>query len=246
MKGFFAVLCAVLMVVAVSNVAKAGPMDSLNWQVYDSFPGPGLNPGLWQSYEGGDVNTTITVNNGLTISPTTTGILRFGIYFNTNSAIGFAMKIPFQISNASGSFVYLGLDVEENHFDNNIDTKDIHIGWLTGDGSQGISGPTFHSGHHEIGNMVSTDVSQGWLGYIYNGTTFSGYYNDGTGWEMLWSGTPGWTGQLDCDIDSNGSLTATVNKVFIASLAPVPVPPSLFLLAPGLLGLAAIRRRFRK
>ncbi len=116
-------------------------------------------------------------------------------------------------------------------------------------GRYGFQGPL------EAGNWVAaaSNTSHAMLRADYVSGTVSLYYNLGTdpatGWERLWSVDPGWGVANELQIaffGANGASGETHlqvdNVVFTASA--VPVPPSLFLLAPGLVCLAAMRRRF--
>jgi len=96
---------------------------------------------------------------------------------------------------------------------------------------------------------VNMTPTSGQFQFIYNGSTVSAYYNldEGGGWQPLGTFTPGWSGPQSIFIAGrdwgNGTTSFTVNNVTVSS---VPLPSALLLFGPGLAGLAAIRRRFRK
>ncbi len=252
MKKCFVIFSAAVMLVTVSGMPAFGaaalpPDDSLLWQVYDGFPGPDLNIDLWVIND--QDNTTITVNNGLTISPATLGTLILDMCptLSLSSADRFAMKIPFQITDSSGT-VYFALDIEQQ-VEQGQDSKDVHIAWVAGAGIvTGTDQPVFHSGLGADANMAYTVVTQGWLGYTYDGLEFSGYYNDGTGWTELWTSNPQWSGQLLLHLTGEGEMTATISQVLFASLPPsaIPIPGTLFIFGSGILGLIGVKRRLRQ
>jgi hypothetical protein len=101
-----------------------------------------------------------------------------------------------------------------------------------------------------IPDWVLTSVTSGMLGIGYNGLVgdagqATAWYNDGSGWTQLGTFAPHFAGNPRIVIlgydEWGNSLSFKVSNVEI-----VPLPPSLLLLAPGLVGLAAVRRRFKK
>jgi hypothetical protein len=104
-------------------------------------------------------------------------------------------------------------------------------------------------------------VASGWLGIYYNGVAGPGgqatvWYNTGTGWTQL--GGPGYTLYPDfagdphiriSGVDTDGNyLSFNVSDLTISTTGfpSVPLPSSLLLLAPGLVGFVTMRRRLKK
>jgi hypothetical protein len=248
----------VLTVVAVSGVAGASPMDVVSWQVYDSFPGSALNTGLWAvENNNGTLNTG---TGGLILSPTSLsggGTNRVSINATlgiTNGAF-FAAQVPFSITGAAGSGGAVLFSISLN---SNGSAESGAIMWVNANNFQiagtGYAGSGFavSTDFNPPTNIQTTSVMQGELGLIYSGGTITEYYNAGTGWQQLGApvSTAGWTGPLtfalETDVVSSGSLAAAVQNVEFNHTDPVPLPPSLLLLAPGLVGLVAARRCSKK
>jgi hypothetical protein len=250
MRKCFVALCAVVMVVAVSGKVPASPMDSLNWWTYDSFPGPGLNTTLWQLPPEGNY-VGYTVNNGLTII-TSSDQPKFSLNptYSINTGDFFAEKFSFNVLAASvqpGGVVNVTTDIGAPSVPNSA----IPISWAWVNNYQGFSGKLFASGPDNNPIFAFTDVTQGQLGFIYDGTSVSMYYNEGSGWQMLYSVNPGWSGPLQfgkLGVEIQGALgssmlTTFTNVQFATSAVPVPEPTTMLLLGSGLIGLAGYGRR---
>jgi len=151
-----------------------------------------------------------------------------------------------------------------------LDVTSDGDGWLTATSGSGTANGipiTLYPGQGTIPNTFTYDnllyakptSSQGFLtntgGLLFtaNSTPSVGYLsgNDVPTWiNVYWnvnSGWPGATGTGDYTYYegfNGGYVTATsVNGTFTASA--IPVPPSLLLLAPGLLGFMLLRKRFK-
>jgi hypothetical protein len=104
---------------------------------------------------------------------------------------------------------------------------------FTGPNPFGVQSPAVHDTY---GTSAGIDNDLGTAGASHNGQkllTFSG--ND----TFTISFNPNIWG---IDSANNGALVGTVSLNF----QPVPIPASILLFGPGLVGLAAIRRRFKK
>jgi hypothetical protein len=91
----------------------------------------------------------------------------------------------------------------------------------------------------QVGAM---DISTGFCGLAYDPVTNILYANSGNGNELSLYTINTTTSGLATLIGPNGVSVPIDGLAYQA----VPLPPSLFLLAPGLFGLAAVRRRFKK
>ena len=251
MKKFYLILCAVFMVLSLSSIAGAYTIESLNWWTYDDFPGPDLNTTLWSVHT--DISGTYTVNDGLEISTSSPDNTYFGMHaiganFIFNSGQFFAAKVPFNIitafvPEAGSQVVSLGIDMNQ-YPDVSLD---FNLNWgLTYD-FLGYTGMYFIAGYPDGFIGTPTQATQGSFGLIYDGTNLSMYFNDGNGWQPLYTGTPLWSGQvnfyLSAEVQNEGSLQVTIDNVQFGS---VPIPSTFFLLGPGLIGLAGFRRKFRR
>ncbi len=110
---------------------------------------------------------------------------------------------------------------------------------------------------------ATATTNQGQLGFRYIGGTVYTAYNEtmdpNTGWQLLGAYTStqlGWTsdphillvGRTSGSHDTTGT-TPDGSTHFVmdnVGASAVPVPPAVLLLAPGLAGLVALRRKFRK
>lgn len=101
---------------------------------------------------------------------------------------------------------------------------------------------------------VETTLTSGMLGFSYVGGMLNAVYNEGfdanTGWQFIGALDPGFETPLQSfsifGVHSGTTGTTSFQLDNVADSSPVPLPPSLFLLAPGLLGVATMRRRFFK
>jgi len=219
----FLVLCAVITLVAASGRVGASPMDWLSWWTYDSFPGPSLNTNLWQLSPNSDY-LSCAVNNGLTVI-TSSDHAKFSLTstYNINTGNFFAAKFSFNVlaSVQSGGMVDVTTDIGAP----SVPNSSIPISWAWAQNYQGFSGKCFVSGPDNNPIFASTNVTQGQLGFIYNGTSVSMYYNDGSGWQMLYSVNPGWSGPLmyGLGVEIKGppgsSMTTTFTNVQFATSA---------------------------
>jgi hypothetical protein len=259
----------VTLLLACGGAAASSPMDLLDWQVYDSFPGPALNTALWDLSNPRNNYVGYTVSNGLTVSTSSDKPkLSLGVTYPITNVITsgglFAAKVPFNVSASvqSGGAVAVGMDLGGNTLVAPLmDRVAIPITWVWAENYQGFNGKLFVSGPDGNPVIVPTDVTHGELGLIYDGTTLSTFYNEGSGWQMLYSGNPGWhyssvdpleSGLNGGDIKgvSGTSMAATFADFEIATsflpVPSVPEPATIFLLGSGLLGLCGIRLSFRK
>ena len=257
MRNWLAIFCAAVMVVAVSSVAGASPMDSLNWQPYDTFPGSNLNTALW-TVENSD-GTLTTGAGGLTLTPsslsgTGNSTLDIAATLTISNGSFFAARVPFSIttdSAGSGGLVTFGITLSSSDY-----SKASSIGWanannLSIDGST-LNGTAFvfSTDHNPPANIQNTSITMGDLGLIDSGGMITMYYNDGTGWYQLGAPNPtvGWAGTLVFDltatINKSGSLTVAVPEVDVGT--PVPEPSAILFLVPGLVGLVGFRRKFKE
>ncbi len=247
MRKCLVTICAVLMVFAMSASAEASPMDLLNWQAYDNFAGPSLNMTLWQMSPSNNY-VICTVNNGLTAS-VSSGKPNFSLEFTyaINSGNLFAIKFPFSVTGSvqSGGGIAVTMDIGQT---GNL----IPITWAQVQDYQGGTGKLFVSGPDNNATVISTDVTQGQLGFIYDGSSISTYYNVGAGWQTLYSGIPGWSGPMRSALSAGeilgtpaSSMTAFIDNVQFATsyTAPVPEATSLLFLGFGLVGLVGFAKR---
>ncbi len=106
----------------------------------------------------------------------------------------------------------------------------------------------------EYGMIVHGAPTEGMLGLSYIDGLVTAVYNTGfnvnTGWVFLGQFHPGWDPSYQPQIilagtnfGISGYITFDFDNV---GYAPVPLPASVLLFAPGLLGLFAVRRRVRK
>lgn len=280
MKKRFAKWCATALVsIAGFGMAEAVPMNSLTvvvprvdiaavgqsqtdpdlivWQTYDSFSGPGLNTGLWQS--DGHSGGLSTGAGGLTLTPwalSGPGDTDIGIRATLPVNLGafFAVRVPFQITEATADISGSMVD-----FNINLCGVDQHpapcdsVGWALANnivpptGGSPISGNVFHADDETTLTLQTTVVSAGELALIYSAGLITNYINDGSGWQQLGASffpPAAWT-------PSSVPLTLVVSSGITVNVpqSQVPEPTSLALLGLGLgLSLAGLgfgRRRTR-
>jgi hypothetical protein len=111
-----------------------------------------------------------------------------------------------------------------------------------------LTDTVFATGVDQPTNFYGTSLTSGTLGLRYAGASVDvGYYSGGT-WNVLdsfaFSGS-NVTFNLSGEVQgtTGASLAGAIQEVRFSA---VPVPGALYLLAPGLAGLALVRRRFRK
>ena len=193
MKRCFAVLCAVLMVGAISSVAGASPMDSIVWQTYDTFPAPSLNTiTLWTVAN--NSGTLSTGTGGLTLSPISLSdvgksTLDITAQLTINNGAFFAALVPFSITNGAagnGGAVNFNITLSSNDY-----SKASSISWANANnvanGTDTLSGTffSFSTDHNPQTNIVNIAATTGDLGLIYSGGIITTYYNVGAGWRQL-------------------------------------------------------------
>jgi hypothetical protein len=121
-----------------------------------------------------------------------------------------------------------------------------------------------------IDTIGTYSFTSGTRTFVYNGGSVVGFSREGMDGSDLFDGPADpvlhtWnmqsgigpvsgTGELiqweSGDVETTGGVLifseGTCDAIFQASMNPVPLPPSLLLLAPGFLGLAGLRKRFSK
>jgi hypothetical protein len=97
-------------------------------------------------------------------------------------------------------------------------------------------------------NYFGTTATNGQMGINYsNPSQINFSYNDGSGWTSLDSVATGWSDVpylLISGGSGNGSTSTSFN-IEQVTISNAPVPASLLLLGPGLIGLAGLRRKFK-
>jgi hypothetical protein len=189
MKKFFALLCAVLMVVAFSGVAKAAYVEVNSGSFL--FYGSGIGTGRAQLFK---ANETFSVAGVGIYGGIPSGTYEVVIYSSDGQSAGGGLGKSWNDISVSFTFTQDSFYV--------VNWRLPSGGWI--DGSLD---------YYDNAALPKT------IGPLTLLTGFSGAgANDGNAY------------------DAN----------FRYEISAVPVPPSLLLLAPGLVGLAAVRRRFKK
>ena len=254
-----ALICALLALLAAPlflySVAEAtvyddfngSAIDTMKWQVLDSPPG---TTGLF-SESGGTLNYSTQANNEwerLTSYPHTfPGLFQASLEFSN-----------FSSTNVSKSGMNLSSGVEFILFESQWNYVEVirgHNGGLLGGGSYDFIQVdyVFAQGTTLDKFYVTTNSTAGVLGFnLVMGpalTMVQPYYTVGGQTYLLGPSIfpAGWTlppGLTIYGFDGpTGSTSFSVNNVTYSS---VPIPPAFVLFGPGLVGLAAIRRRFKR
>jgi hypothetical protein len=147
--------------------------------------------------------------------------------------------------NTQGNVIHIPIDITPDPY------AEVYIGqnYQTGSISQQIQDTTAGD-HYILSFQVARLGSADTFSVTFGNTTTPLHQTDGN-WQSfsLPVTTINDSTLLKFDfwnsVGGGGTTFYGLDHVSLTS-APVPVPPSLFLLAPGLLGLAAMRRRFTK
>jgi hypothetical protein len=247
MKRWSAVFAAAVLVVTLLATSSTSPA----MVVYDSFTSAALNPALW-------IPTGGTYNGGgdLTINLSSSSPF-FGINATKiiSSTVPFEAQVPFWVGSAAGlapgSLAYLLIYLGDGGSNGAL------VAWGQANkfpsGTMTLTGTIFATGTYSPTNAYTTAWNLGTLGIKYNGAglTEVGYYDIQSSWNLLDTyalATGGvFTFVLQGEIKTTGvgssSYAFVVPEVRFSS---VPIPGVFFLLAPGLAGLALVRRWFRK
>jgi hypothetical protein len=242
---------AALLVFTVLPILFSSPAGAFG--VYDDFTSAGINTSLWFDF-GPNMGLYSEPSGGpLSFNDATGG--QWDILSSANPESG-AFFVSMQYSNlsanntnalgsgkASVAAVFVGY--QSNAVLMNEYEESNNYGFLANSDVNGtvtvLSNPP-----------PSTTVTGGTLGIYYNGVLGPGgmvsfWYNTGSGWIYLTDFAPNFSTTPYFGISGEDlygqSLSFDVSNVTISQDAPVPLPPSLLLLGPGLLGLLAMRRR---
>jgi hypothetical protein len=248
-----------LLVLAVALTFISGPAQAY---VYDSFTGTEVNYSLWQdvgpdkglfslkeSDDSDDVDLYFEATTG-----------QFGILRSYEKVSG-AFFVSMHYSNFAGAcessepFTYTTVALVLQYVNEfNEFNEAVGIGECLD-----ITGK-FFSGRSNVGGTFTqlivpkyTDVNSAWLGIGYDGNSQVTLWCDaGTGWEQI---ADPYT-LIDSDIGSAPYFSIQGYNVFgtsgeslsfqVSEVQLTPLPPSLFLLGSGLLGLAGWRYRCGK
>lgn len=244
-KVLFIGLLAV--VLGFSTLANAALYDDFNNGIIDSdkWTMSGSSTSLFSEHDGrlyfnnsGAHNTAQSLLSNISVS----GDVRLGMgFYNFNST----STAPDQPRQGAAAVFTLGTSTNSVEIARSKNTAGEWLSFV-----------------HIVNNVVHeqerwripTDIMSGSLGLHYDGNSvFAAYSHEpGVGPDGAWHPfggviTPGWTGPVQFWVTgapgASGDTTFQIDNVGYSS---VPVPPSLLLLAPGLAGLIAVRRRFKK
>ncbi len=245
MKKWSAVFAAAALVVTLVLAGSA----SATMVVYDTFGGSALDTTLWTVNPG--TTAAYGVSGGdlsLTLSSAASG---FGV-MATRSITGsspFAAEVDFSIGSRNvpiGSIVHLEMSLSDG-------SHNVFVGWAQANrysfGGMVVRGTVFAAGKDDPTSIDMTSVTSGTLGLKYNAGSVEVGYRDGGTWTVLDTLTLSSSGPLwfslraQVEGTTGAALAAAVQEVRFSA---VPIPGALFLLAPGLAGLALVRKRFKK
>lgn len=231
---------------------------------YDDFNGSGIDPSRWLwSYTGytgsssafsqssGFLNYSSSANDTRDILAATQ--IQFTGAFKARASL-----YDFYSSNTSpwgqglGSAAGLAVGVTEN---NAVYLVRGHNGGQDGEGSDFIQIIYKHNGDTPYNFSIGSSAfgSGGMAGFYYDGHNVQAYMNAGydpnVGWIKV--GAPvavqDWNSPATLFlIGKNGPTGEMSFKADNVVYSSVPVPASLLLFGPGLIGLAALRKKFRK
>ncbi len=235
---FLGLVFVALLFVCFKGMASAGVLFS------DDFPGTSLNIAKWGTAVQAGPAGQFTVDNGLNYLGSTgndwTSIYSYQTFSSNVDAVMTFSNYQSTTTYPSGytgkpSSAVLSLGPPANNVD--VMLANSHFVAL---GFNALT-DTWWS----VTSSYTTATS-GQLMLSYVGSNVEAYYNVGSGWQFLASFSPGWTAPVDVAISGanmpNGSSSFTVNSISVSS---VPLPSALLLFGPGLIGLAAVRRKFK-
>ncbi len=213
-------------------------IDTSKWMIHVASGASGQfteNSGLYyQGSSGSDVEALVT---SMTFSGGVQATVKFSNFSSTTT-------YPSSY-NGSGSYIDLGMGPATDRVDILLYGNNFGMSGVTGMIVTGL----FDHSNPSIPVPLAAPMTEfatatdGKFSILYNGSVVTTYY-DGA---LLGTFSPGWSGPQPFLIVGgdapNGTTSFEVTKFKVSS---VPLPPALLLLGPGLLGLAALRRRFKK
>ena len=216
----------------------------------DSFPGTSLNTANWSTIVLSGVSGQFTVNSGLHYSDSSGAgwtVLESTQGFSTN------IDVVLQVSNFQSSTTY---PQPYSGFPSAVGLGLGQPGNIVVAGLGGGPGDFFYFAAQfdvltgTISGLLPfpTTATSGQLELSYVGSEVDAYFN---GLKFA-SFFPGFGGPVPINISGTdiptGATSFTVNSVSVSSnpvMSNVPLPPAFLFLGPGLVGLAALRRRFK-
>jgi len=237
-----------LLILSLALFIFSGPAQAY---VYDDFTGAGINTSLW--YDAGPNYGLFSQPGGKHlqfIDPSGEQTDKLRSYDPVSGAFFVSMSYsyftPGANANPGGEFKSTSVELALSDGTNSVNVNENY----NADGYffQAVLNLGGYKTNLQIPAPSASGVSEAWLGIYYNGllgskgvVTF--YYETGSSWTpIITSGPvcPDFSSQpyfaIVGDDAYGSSLSFTVDQVDLA----VPLPPSLFMLGSGLLGLGAL------